>query len=395
MRDPFAIDVEAIARIDVVPRILEVVCRTTGMRFSAVARVTEDRWVACAVRDEIAFGLTPGGELDVSTTLCDEVRSGEQPVVIANVAEDDTYCTHQTPRTYGFQSYISVPIRLPEGALFGTLCALDPRPTPIDTPEIISTFQLFADLIGFHLATHEQLAAGERALSDERRRTELRDQFIAVVGHDLRNPLAAIRAAAMLLAATTNEGPAQRAVAVIQNSSARMAGLIENVLDFARGRLGDRLPVTLEPVTDLAVTLDQVVAELRTAWSERAIDTEWTLQQTVICDRARIAQLLSNLLANALTPGASSAPVRVQARTDGRVFQLAVINAGDPIPADRFDRLFQPFARGSHTPGQQGLGLGLFIASEIAREHRGRIDVESTADETRFTFRMPAGERQP
>src|SRR5687768_16458322 len=78
-------DVTAVARIGVVPLILEVVCRTTGMGFAAVARVTEDRWVACAVRDEIQFGLRPGGELEVETTICREIRASGQLVIIDHV----------------------------------------------------------------------------------------------------------------------------------------------------------------------------------------------------------------------------------------------------------------------------------------------------------------------
>ena len=107
---PLADDLTAIARIDAVPTILDVVCRTTGMGFAAVARVTEDRWIACAVRDEIAFGLQPGGELEVETTICDEIRDSGQPVVIDHVAEDAAFCGHPTPTMYGFQSYISMPI---------------------------------------------------------------------------------------------------------------------------------------------------------------------------------------------------------------------------------------------------------------------------------------------
>ena len=79
-------DVAAISRIDAVASILEIVCRTTGMGFAAVARVTRDRWVACAVRDEIAFGLLPGGELDVKTTICDEIRDNGRAVIIDHVA---------------------------------------------------------------------------------------------------------------------------------------------------------------------------------------------------------------------------------------------------------------------------------------------------------------------
>ncbi len=93
----FEDDIAAVRRIDAVHRILEVVCRTTGMGFAAVARVTEERWVCCAVRDEISFGLEPGGELKVETTICHEIRQHQKAVVINNVAEDGTYCGHQTP----------------------------------------------------------------------------------------------------------------------------------------------------------------------------------------------------------------------------------------------------------------------------------------------------------
>ena len=139
--------VSAIARINVVPTILEVVCRTTGMGFSAVARVTEDRWIACAVRDEISFGLEPGGELRLETTICNEIRQSGKLVVIDHVADDGEFREHPTPKMYGFQSYISVPIRLPDGRFFGTLCSIDPRPARLRAGDTVTMFQLYADLI--------------------------------------------------------------------------------------------------------------------------------------------------------------------------------------------------------------------------------------------------------
>ena len=125
--DDFQADIAAIQNIDAVPTILDVVCRTTGMGFAAVARVTEDRWIACGVKDEIAFGLEPGGELKVETTICHEIRESREAVIINHVAEDRLYCGHPTPALYGFQSYISMPIILSNGRFFGTLCAIDPR----------------------------------------------------------------------------------------------------------------------------------------------------------------------------------------------------------------------------------------------------------------------------
>lgn len=387
----FDADVAAIASIDAVPSILEVVCRITGMGFAAVARVTEDRWVACGVRDEIQFGLRPGGELKVETTICNEIRAGGQAVVIDHVAQDALFSGHPTPAMYGFQSYISMPILRKDGSFFGTLCAIDPRPAKVNTPETIGMFRLFAELIAFHLEAQDRLRSAEAALSDERRSAELREQFIAVLGHDLRNPLAAISAGATLIARRTKPDEALRTILdQMQASVARMARLIDDVLDFARGRLGGGLALnaiaqSAEPI------LQQVIDELRRAWPNRAIEASFDLAHAVRCDGGRLAQLFSNLLVNALAHGAKDGLVRVVAASTPAMFELSVSNPGESIAPAAIQHLFQPFYRAKARPGQQGLGLGLYIASEIARAHGGTLGVTSTPAETRFTFRLAAG----
>ena len=212
-----------------------------------------------------------------------------------------------------------------------------------------------------------------------------------MLGHDLRNPLAAIQAGGRLLRNEKLSEKGSSVVDLMQNSVTRMAGLIDNVLDFARGRLGGGLELDRTTGLPLESALEQVVAELRAAWPERPIETELRIHKAVRCDPARVAQLLSNLLANALTHGGSEGPVRVRAATDGGAFELSVANAGEPIPPATLGRLFQPFVRASVRRGQQGLGLGLYIAAEIARAHGGTLEVASTPAETRFTFTMPAG----
>jgi signal transduction histidine kinase len=379
-------DVASIARIDAIASILEIVCRTTGMGFSAVARVTQERWVACAVRDEIAFGLLPGGELSVKTTICDEIRASGQPVIIDHVAADENFRAHRTPALYGFQSYISMPIFLPSGAFFGTLCAIDPRPAKLNRPEIVGMFKNFAELIAFHLDAQERAAKQDAALFDERQTAELREQFIAVLGHDLRNPLASIDAGARLLLKQRPDEKTAALVGHIQNSVRRMAGLIDDMLDFARGRLGGGFALKRDSDASLASALEGVVNELRAAWPESALETAFALAHRVDCDPARIAQLLSNLAANALKHGRG--PVRIVARTDDNEFKLIVSNQGEPIPPEIAGRLFQPFFRTAQK-SNQGLGLGLYIASEIARAHGGALSVESSAGETRFTLKFP------
>lgn len=383
-------DVAAISRIDAVPTILEVVCRTTGMGFAAVARVTEDRWIACAVRDEIAFGLTPGGELEVRTTICDEIRDSGKPVVIDHVAEDRDFCGHPTPVRYGFQSYISMPIVRADNSFFGTLCAIDPNPAKLKLPQITAMFRLFADLIGFHLDAQERLATSEAALLDARQTAELREQFIAVLGHDLRNPLAAIDAGTRLLGRTELDAKATTVVALIQSSVRRMSGLIDNVMDLARTRLGGGMTLDRNADEPLAPSLEQVVAELRSAFPEREIDARLDLAEPVYCDRARIAQLLSNLLSNALTHGSADKPVCLTASVVSGMLELSVANRGERISPSVSGRLFEPFYRAPDGKNQKGLGLGLYIAAEIARAHGGVLDVSSGDDETQFTLRIPA-----
>jgi sigma-B regulation protein RsbU (phosphoserine phosphatase) len=135
--------------------------------------------------------------------------------------------------------------------------------------------------------------------------------------------------------------------------------------------------------------LMQVIDELRAAWPERMIEEHLSVPEPVTCDHNRISQLFSNLLANALTHGSADQPVRIEATTEAERFEIWVANAGEPILPEALVRLFQPFARGAVRPSQQGLGLGLYIASEIAHAHGGTLTAESTVQETRFTFRMP------
>jgi sigma-B regulation protein RsbU (phosphoserine phosphatase) len=217
---------------------------------------------------------------------------------------------------------------------------------------------------------------------------ELREQFIAVLGHDLRNPLAAIASGVRLLGPEPLSDRGRTILTLMEGSVVRAAGLIDNVLDFARGRLGGGLTLTradepLEPV------LSQIVAELRSIAPDQVIETHFALNQDVNCDRVRIGQLLSNILGNALTHGAKDVPVRLDAMIADDRLSISVTNGGDPIPPEAVEKLFQPFYRGGDQNKHHGLGLGLHIASEIASAHGGTLEARSNDVETCFTFTMP------
>ena len=249
------------------------------------------------------------------------------------------------------------------------------------------TFELFAELIGAHLAARGRLEATKQAVVAARETEELREHFTAVLGHDLRNPLASIDAGVRLL--RKNPADPARLLDGMDASVRRIQNLIENLLDLARGRLGNGVTLERKPDGDLAGSLFQVVAELQLAHPTREIATELAIDQSVLVDSRRLAQMLSNLISNALTHGAASSPVWVRALVDGRVLEISVANLGEPIEELARAQLFKPFARSNVRPRQGGLGLGLWICSEIAEGHGGKITVDSNEDETRFTFRMP------
>lgn len=379
-------DIEAIKNIPAVSHILEIVCRTTGMGFAAVARVTSDAWIACAVRDEINFGLVPGGELQLETTICNEIRQHRQPVIIDHVANDPDFAGHHTPLIYGFQSYISMPIFLKNGDFFGTLCAIDPKPAKLKNPAITGMFTMFAELIASHLDALDQVAEAEQELKKEQEIAIVRDQFIAILGHDLKNPLNAISSSAQLLSRLTLDEKGGRLAKIIKDASFRMNGLIDNILDFASGRLGDGISINRNSDEDHERMLTEVIEELQAIWPSRKIKASFAMAQPIHADGKRLAQLFSNLLANALNYSPVDSIVEVNATSAGGDFTLCVINSGKQIPAGAMERLFQPFSRGEVEPNQKGLGLGLYIASEIARAHQGTLKVTSDAEKTCFTL---------
>lgn len=383
-------DLAAVARISAVPAILQVISETTGMRFAAVARVTEDSWTACAVYDRLDFGLQAGSELGIATTLCKEVHLAHRPIIIGNVSEDPDYCGHHTPRMYGFQSYISVPVYRTDNTFFGTLCALDPLPRNLDTPTTLPMMESFARLLALQLEREETFSETEAALTDARATADLREQFIALLGHDLRNPLSAITSGSELLLRRSENPTINQIASQILSAALRASRLVDDVLDFARGRLGNGVPLAVSQCDDLHLTLRQVVAEIQAAHPDRSISAYIGALGSLRCDRDRLAQLLSNLLANAVAHGARTGRIEVVALREGDLLTVAVSNEGTPIPPERLQGLFQPFWRSSDEAPKSGLGLGLYIAAEIARSHGGAMQVESTeAAGTTFTFVMP------
>jgi signal transduction histidine kinase len=379
-------DIATIAGISAVPTILEAVAELTGLGFVGIARVTPTSWHLCAVLDRLNYGLSVGSALDIKTTLCEEVQHTRCAVIIDSVKDSAQYRDHHTPRIYGFQSYFSIPLYRPNGDYFGSLCGLDPQPSQLTQTATRNTLMLFAELISRQLANEVVLVEAQEALSDEMRTARLREQFIAMLGHDIRTPLSTIMNGTEIL---RQRAPASLAplLDMMQRSSQRIAALVDDVTDFTRGRMGGGISLNLRQEHHLEAPLQQAIDELRSVHPQREIIAELPAGLTLVCDAARMVQLLSNLLNNAILHGSPSAPVRVSAREANGIFELSVTNSGPAIPAEVQAQLFKPFWRSGIADGGDGLGLGLFIASEIAISHGGLLEVSSADDATTFTYR--------
>lgn len=241
MPNPAALetDVMSIQRIDAVPRILAAVARITGMRFAAVARVTDTRWMACAVQDGLDFGLAPGGELELESTLCNEIRQHRQPVVFGHASQHAVYATHHTPLRYGLESYMSVPIYRRNGEFFGTLCAIDSRPADLDDPVIVETLQLFAEVIGMQLELSDDLEAARLRLRD----AEFREQVLATTEREIRDLLLPVVTNLYLLRTSPSlSAEARELVADMETSCDQLTRMLRSKLDIALGRIEQEHP---------------------------------------------------------------------------------------------------------------------------------------------------------
>jgi PAS domain S-box-containing protein len=237
------------------------------------------------------------------------------------------------------------------------------------------------------------LAAEAAALAERARVQEFQERFLAILGHDLRNPLAAIDMGAALLQQQLRDvGSTTQIIERMRTSSRRMSRMIEQILDLTRSRLAGGLQVN-PAAMDLCDTLVGIIEEMRVAHPHRVIDFRCSpLMGT--WDRDRLEQVFSNLVGNALQHGSGHMPVRVEGRANGTAVVIDVHNDGNPIPEELRANIFNPFRRGerdSRTKQTEGLGLGLYISREIVLAHSGDITVHSSATEgTTFRVSLPS-----
>jgi sigma-B regulation protein RsbU (phosphoserine phosphatase) len=216
--------------------------------------------------------------------------------------------------------------------------------------------------------------------SEAQERAAAAEQMIGIVSHDLRNPLSSIRLATAVLNRSDPSELQKRTLDRLARATERAEHLICDLLDFTQARLGRGLSVVLASI-ELHEVIGRAVEELALVYTQRALRHVRSGAGPCRGDSDRLAQLVGNLISNAMTYGDPAAPVTVTSTVDASSYTIAVHNAGTPIPGDMQARIFQPMTRGTDANAGRSVGLGLFIVQEIARAHGGSMQVKSTAEE--------------
>lgn len=240
-------------------------------------------------------------------------------------------------------------------------------------------------------ATRRALAEQHVALVEKARIQQFQERFLAVLGHDLRNPLASLDMGINILKRMGNEAAAERVLTRMQSSADRMTRMIEQILDLTRTRLAGSLELKMRRV-NLQDPLRRIVEETRVAHPDRRLEMR-DEPAYVMADSDRMEQVFSNLIGNAIAYGAFGAPVDVALQVSEQATIVSVHNTGEPIPPELLAKLFDPFRRGerdSRNEKTAGLGLGLYISQEIVHAHGGSIEVSSAPqDGTTFRIKLP------
>ncbi len=237
---------------------------------------------------------------------------------------------------------------------------------------------------------HRQKQQLARELHEKTETLRLNEMLTAMLSHDLRSPLNAVLTSALLIQRRSTEQPVKDIAARILSSGKRMSRMIEDVLDMARARLAGGIPLKREPA-DLGALIERVVGEIRAAYPARSVEVARIGDLNGGWDGERLAQVVSNLLGNALQHGEENGIVTITADgSSADVVVVTVVNTGT-IPPDILPQLFDPFRGAQRPTGRaEGLGLGLYIVQQIIHAHGGTVDVESgTGNRTAFTVRIP------
>ena len=328
-------------------------------------------------------GLANLRETPLTHSFCQHVVTSGEPLLVSDARGDARVAGNLAISELGVVAYAGVPLLTDGAQALGALCVIDMEPHEWSQEDLEVLQELARSVM-----TEVSLKKAVRKLEEE---AVQRERFVAILAHDLRQPLATIGLSAELIRRSPDREKREKHLTRIQGAGEFMRRLVEDLLDLARSR-SSAMPISPRPMVFGAVVRKQVEG-MRTAHPDRPFEVSSEGDDRGEWDPDRLSQVVANLLSNALQYGHPQAPIRVKTRFDAERAVLSVqnLNRGAPIAPPAQARLFEPFVRGSADgEARSNVGLGLFIVNQIARAHGGDVQVQSTAETgTTFTVQLP------
>ena len=343
-------------------------------------------WEADRFSVKAALGLSaPAGSFEAPPGgILAEVAASRRSVVATAAA-----LRARSPFPEGTRAACGVPLLGAGGALLG-VGLFGSRSAHELGPDDLLVARVAAERAARAIETADLVGRLALAQESARRMGGFHDQVLAIVGHDLRNPLGAVVMSAALLQKKAGlAGWQAKTVERVRSSALRMGRIIDDLLSYTRTRIGGGIPIARR-AADLGEVASKILEELRVAHPRAVVEVSRDGDLRGEWDSDRLEQLISNLVSNALDHGLEGRPIALALRGDGDEVEVEVVNEGE-MPREVLDHAFEAFHRGPEQTGRKasGLGLGLYIAREIVMRHGGEIAICSERGATRIATRLP------
>ena len=362
-------------------RILEELCSQTKMRYGLIRKKDGLKWGNWCVYDYQSQQIVNKNS-DTYVKIYQEIRTGFSPIYI----NDSTQCTvdqwTDVLQEFGLKSYISYPIVNKKDAIVGHMSFMNAEPVHFDRTKLETLLPVCSDLIAIDFKTIFGLNKARRELKQELSYTKNRELILTSLAHDLNNPVSIVKVISQYLMGSVKDDNQKRLIKKIEEASLRMKGMIDDILDFSSIRLENK-PTIINECFRIDTLIRQILSEYEFLHN-KTLMANIDLPTEIRCDQHKMGRAFANLIGNAIKHGNPDKNIEINAFIEEGQFIFSVTNdLIFPQQVSDLSNLFEPFMRGDNS---KGLGLGLFIASEIAKLHKGTIIVHS--DNTKITFKL-------
>ena len=366
-------------------RILEELCSQTKMRYGLIRKKDGAKWGNWCVYDYHSQQIVDKNS-DTYVKIYQEIRTGFSPIYI----DDSTQCTvdqwAHVLQEFGLKSYISYPIVNKNDAIVGHMSFMNAEPVHLDRNKLETLLPVCSDLIALNFNTIFGLNNVRKELKQELSYTKNRELILTALAHDLNNPVSIVKVISQYLMGSVKDDNQKRLIKKIEEASFRMKGMIDDILDFSSIRLENK-PSIINEYCRIDTLIRQILSEYELLHHKKLI-ANIEVPTEIRCDQHKMGRAFSNLIGNAIKHGNPDKNIEINASIEDGQFIFSVTN--DVIFQQHLSdlsNLFEPFTRGSNS---KGLGLGLFIAHEIAKLHKGAITVHLDHNTITFKLVIPA-----